>query len=270
MDFIRNQLESLGFDTPLFFRAAVLLAIGSIFLGAIGRFVFGKRSIFHGAVSSAIGILFIYAVTIALEAYGSGLQSVIAPLPFVEFTEGQLHIFAFPGAEFAEICAQVLSMVILAFLVNILDGILPKGKNFFLWLFLRILTVAGAMVLHALSTFLLGLLLPQGYLQYAPMILLALLTVLVLVGGLKIIVGAVLATVNPIIGILYTFFFANIVGKAVTKAMFTAAIVSALVYLLGYLGITGIPLAQAALLAYVPLVLILLIVWYVIDRLFDK
>lgn len=270
MDMILKQLDELGFDTPLFLRAAVLLAVASILLGAIGRFIFGKRSNIHCAVSSAIGILFVYAVTIVLHSAGAGFQKFIAPLPFVDIAGEHLRVFVFEGAEYTEICSQILSMVILAFLVNMLDSLLPRGKHFFGWLVLRVLTVVGAMALHLLSIWLFDLLLPQGFLQYAPMVLLALLAVLVLVGGLKIIVGAVLTTVNPIIGILYTFFFANIVGKAVTKAILTAAILSGLVYLLGYIGVTVISIAEAALIAYIPLALLLLIVWFVITKLFEK
>ena len=161
-------------------------------------------------------------------------------------------------------------MVILSFLVNIIDSLLPRGKKFFTWLVLRILTVAGAMALHLMSIWLIETFLPQGFMQYAPFILLALLAVLVLVGGLKILVGAVLTTVNPIIGVLYTFFFANIVGKAITKAMLTTAILSALIYLLGYIGFTVIAIAEITLLAFIPLALILLIIWFVISKLFDK
>ena len=269
MNFILNQLEVLGFDTPMFLRAAVLLTIGSILLGALGRFVFGKRSVLHCSISSAIGIIFIYVATVALQCYGTDLQGMLAPLPFMELKDQAIHFFSFQNAEITVICTQVLSIVILAFLVNILDSILPRGKNFFLWLLLRSVTVAGAMVLHVLALWLLRLL-PVDVMQYAPMVLLALVVLLVLVGGLKIIIGAVLTTVNPIIGILYTFFFANIVGKAITKAILTGGIISALVYLLEYVGITSVPLIGEALVLYIPFALILLIVWFVIGKLFDK
>ncbi len=269
MNFILNQLESLGFDTPLFLRSAVLLTIGSILLGAIGRFVFGKRSSLHCAVSSAIGILFIYAVTIVIYAAGAELKTLVAPLPFISIEGEQLRIFAFSDAGLMDICSQVLSMVILAFLVNILDGILPRGKNIFLWLLLRAITVAGAMVLHVLAIWLMSFL-PVNVMQFAPIVLLALLVVLLLVGSLKIVVGAVLTTVNPIIGVLYTFFFANIVGKALTKAILTTGILSGLVYLLNYIGVSMLSIDSAALIAYIPLVLILLILWFVINKLFDK
>ena len=270
MDFITNQLNNIGLDPQLILRTAVLLAVASILLGAIGRFVFGKRSIIHCAVSSAIGILFVYVVTIVLHTAGAQFQKFIAPLPFIDIAGVSLHIFSFRGSDLFVICEQVLSMVILAFLVNILDSILPRGKNLFAWLLLRILTVAGAMALHLLSLWLIGLLLPQGIMQYAPLILLVLLLLLVVVGGLKIIVGAVLTTVNPIIGILYTFFFANIVGKAITKAMLTAGILAGLVFLLEYIGVSVVSISQATLMAYIPMALVLLAVWFVVTRVFEK
>ena len=78
------------------------------------------------------------------------------------------------------------------------------------------------MALHLIVTQLFTTYLPQGLVTYAPTILLALLVLLLLVGALKIVVGAILATVNPLIGAFYTFFFATIVGKALSKAMLTA------------------------------------------------
>ena len=62
----------------------------------------------------------------------------------------------------------------------------------------------------------------------------AVLTVLLLVGALKLVVGAVLATVHPLIGAFYTFFFATLVGKALTMCL--------LDYVLAYaaLGLCGL------------------------------
>ena len=125
------------------------------------------------------------------------------------------------------------------------------------------------MVLHVLAIWLLGLL-PVDVMQYAPMVLLGLLVALLLVGSLKILVGALLTTANPVIGVLYTFFFANMVGKAITKAILTTGILSGLVYVLNYFGIVLLSIAQATLVAYIPLVLILIFVWFVIGRLFEK
>ena len=268
MNFILNQLEVLGFDTPMFLRAAVLLTIGSILLGTVGRFVFGKRSVLHCSISSAIGIIFIYVATVALQCYGTDLQGMLAPLPFMELKDQAIHFFSFQNAEITVICTQVLSIVILAFLVNLADGWLPKGKNLFTWLFFRVVTVAIGFILHLVVVGLFATYLPEGLVIYAPTVLLALLILMLLTGALKILVGAVLTTVNPIIGGLYTFFFATIIGKQVTKAVLTTAILCGLVFGLQYIGLSSISIALAALTAYIPFLLILVVLWYIVYRVF--
>lgn len=271
MDSFFTQLEALNFDSGLFIKSAMLLAVGSILTGAVGRFIFGKRSCLHCAASSAIGILFVYAVTVVLHSAGAGFQSLIAPLPFVNIVDEHLEILFFRRSAFPEICYQILSMLILSFLVNVLDSILPRGKNLFTWLIMRITTVAGAIVLHLLTTGLFQLLLPQDFLQQcAPKILIAVLVVLTLVTMLKLLVGTALFSIHPIIGIFYNFFFANIVGRAIIKAGLTTTIIAVLVYQLGKMGVRVISIAPAALVAYIPLALILLITWFVIHKLFRK
>lgn len=266
MDQIKTMLESAGFDTDVFLKALLLLTVGTILLGAVGRFAFGKRSTLNRAVSSAIGILFVYALTVVLHSAGAEFKAFVAPLPFVSIRDTSLSLFSFQGADYTVICSQLLSMVILAFLANLIDSIMPRGKNLFTWLFCRCLTVVLAMLLHLVVTWLFTTYLPQGLVTYAPVILLALLLLLLLVGALKLIVGAVLSTVNPLIGAFYTFFFATVVGKALTKAVLTTAILSALVVALNYIGCTVVSIASAALIAYIPLLIVLLIVWYVVGR----
>lgn len=267
MDQIKAVLESNGFQMDVFIKAAFLLAVGTILLGAIGRFAFGKRSTLNHSVSSAIGILFIYAATVVLHSAGAQFQAFVAPLPFVSINADQMRIFSFVGSDYTVICYELLSMIILAFLANLLDAWLPKGKKLFTWLFFRCLTVVLAMALHLLVTWIFTTYLPEGLVTYAPVILLGLLILLLLVGALKIVVGAVLATVNPLIGAFYTFFFATLVGKSLTKAVLTTAILSALVFGLHYIGCTVISIASAALIAYIPLLIVLLIIWYVVGKL---
>lgn len=267
MDQIKTVLESAGFSVDVFIKALFLLTVGTILLGTIGRFAFGKRSVLNHSVSSAIGILFVYAATVVLYSAGANFHAFVAPLPFVSISADKMTIFSFIGADYTVICYELLSMIILAFLANLMDAWLPKGKRLFSWLFFRCLTVILAMALHLLVTWLFTTYLPQGLVTYSPVILLGLLILLLLVGALKILVGAVLATVNPLIGAFYTFFFATLVGKALTKAVLTTAILSALVFGLHYIGCSVISIANAALIAYIPLLIVLLVIWYVVGKL---
>jgi len=266
MQEILQRINALDFDTTTFVKALLILAVSSIVLGAIGHFVFGKRSSLNHAISSSIGILFVYAATIVLYSAGARFHAFIAPLPFVSFSGNSMSIFSFIGSDYTVICAEVLSMIILAFLANLLDSAMPKGKHLLTWLFFRCLNIVLAMAGHLLITWLFTTYLPDGLVTYSPTILLGLLVILLLVGALKLVVGAVLATVHPLVGAFYTFFFATLVGKALTKAMLTTLILSAVIFALNYVGCTVISIASAALIAYIPLLIVLVVVWYVVSR----
>ena len=98
MDQLQAAFSAVDFDFKNFLLIAAILAVGSILLGAIGRFVFGKRSTLNQSVSSAIGIIFIYAATIVLYSAGARFQNFIAPLPFVSFSGTQMSVFDEPEA----------------------------------------------------------------------------------------------------------------------------------------------------------------------------
>jgi hypothetical protein len=242
------------------------LALGTIVLGSVGRLAFGKRSALNHSISSAISILFVYAATIVLYSMGARYQSFIAPLPFVSFSGTEMTLLHFFSSDYTVICTQILSMIILAFLANLFDGILPKGKKLLGWLFFRCLTVVLAMAAHLAVDWLFTNHLPQGLVTYAPTVLLGVLVLMLLTGALKIVVGLVLSTVNPIIGGLYTFFFATVIGKKLSKAVLTTAILAGIVWLLRYVGITAISIASAALIAYIPFILLLIALWYLVNR----
>lgn len=265
MNELNKLLESINFDMEKFIVAAMFLSVGCIIFGCVGRFVFGKESLLGHSISSAIGILFVYAATVVIYTMFAQYHNLLAPLPFVSIQGETMSIFSFEGTEFTVICEQLLNMIILAFLANLIDTILPTGENIFTWIFFRCLTIVLAMAGQLLITWLLSTYLPQGLMSYAPTVLLIMLVLMLAVGALKIPVGALIATVNPLIGALYTFFFASMVGKAISMAVFTTAILSVLVYGLNYLGITTVAIGAAALIAYIPFVIILVAIWYILN-----
>ncbi len=270
MDAIVRFLDSIlpaGFDSENYLKTVLLFMAASLVLGFLGRMIFGKKSSLNQSLSAVIGILFIYAVTVVIHSCGVDLQFLLSPLPFVTLKGDYLSIFTFAGQDYTVICDQVLSMVILAFLVNIIDRWFSKAKNIFVWLFFRCVSVAGAMLVHAGAHYLLNLFLPEGLLLWAPVILLSLLVLMLAVGALKFLIGALLSTtLGPVIGLLYTFFFSTVVGKLLSKAMLTTLILSGLVAALNYLGVATVFIGASALLVYLPFMLILLAVWYLIGH----
>lgn len=245
----------------LYFTAA------SLILGVLGRMVLGKRSSLNHSLSSAMGILLIYALTIVVYTFKPwNLELLLSPLPFVTFAGDYLIVLPVHDTAFPALCTEILSMVILAFLVNLLDNFMPKGKSVFSWFLLRFITVVLCMVLHLAAGWAFRTFLPDVLVTYAPTILLMLLIFMVFSGVLSLVLGLIITLNSPFLGAMYTFFFSNIVGKQLSKAIFTTVILCIIVYLMGIFGYTVITITAGALMAYIPLVLLLLLLWYLIGH----
>ena len=242
-------------------------AAGSLILSLLGRAILGKRSSLNHSVSSVMGILCIYIVTIVVYTCKPwNLTAFLSPLPFVTFLDNHIMLLPLTEAEIPILCHEILSLVILAFLVNLLDTFIPQGESVLGWYALRLLTVVLSMALHLVVNWAFNTYLPDVLVTYAPVILLGLLVGMLLLGALNVILGLVLTVVNPIIGALYTFFFSNIVGKQLTKAVFSTALICGLIYVLEYFGYTVICITAGALLSYIPIFAVLLILWYLIGH----
>jgi hypothetical protein len=269
MDSIFYELAESGFSTEHFLMAGIFFVAAAMVLGWLGRLIFGKKNELGHAVSSAIGIMFIYIVTVVILMAGPELEmfrEFLSPLPFISIEDQQLTLFIFETASFDQICTQILSMIILSFLVNLLDTLLPRGKSSLTWFLFRCATVVLSMGAHWITWQLLTAFLPDVIVTYASTILLGVLVVMLSVGAFKFIIGAAIATVNPIIGALYTFFFANLVGRQISKSVLTTTLLALMIWGLNYLGITTISIALAALMAYLPFLIVLVVVWYVINH----
>lgn len=266
MDTFISYFATLGLNFSGMLKFALILLLGALLASTLIRFIFRKQTLLGHSVSSSIAIIFIYVVMVLILTLVSDLHFLIAPLPFAAISPERIQFFSFSRSTYPVIASELVSMMILAFLVNLVDGWLPRGKGLFRWLFWRCLTVAAGFFLHYLTAYLFQRYLPQGILQYAPAILLAVLVLLLLTGALRFLVGLILTTVNPIIAALYTFFFANIVGKQITKSVLTTGILCGTVYLLEDLGITALSLQPGALIAYIPFLMLLIPVWFLVSR----
>lgn len=245
----------------LYFTAA------SLILGVLGRIVLGKRSSLNHSLSAVMAILFVYAVTVVVYTFKPwNLEALLSPLPFATFSGEYLIILPITDTQFPALCAQILSMIILAFLVNLLDTFIPQGENLLAWLLLRLVMIVGSMLLHYCVCWAFRTYLPDVLVTYAPMILLGVLVFMLLSGVINLIFSLLIIMTDPFMGAMYTFFFSNIIGKQVTKAIFTSLILCAVFYVLELFGYTVISITAAALLAYIPLALVLLVLWYLIGH----
>lgn len=259
---IPTQIDLAGTAQFLLFFAAA-----SLILGVMGRVFLGKRSSLNSSLSSAIGILAIYALSIVVYTYKPwSLDTLLSPLPFVRFAGEYMILIPFSGTAFPALCSEILSLIILAFLVNLLDAFLPQGNSAVGWYLLRFCMVILGMLLQLVANWAFQTYLPDFLVAYAPTILLIILAASLFMGLLNLVLSAALATVNPIFGAMYAFFFGNVIGKQLSKAIFTTAIICCVFFLLGFFGYTVICITAASLMTYIPLALVLLILWYLIGH----
>lgn len=262
MDQIISFIQSLvpaGFDWQEFLKGMAIVAAAVLVVGLLARLLFGRKSVLNRSLSSAINILFIYIVTVVIHSFGVNLTFLLSPLPFVSINGDYLSI----AIDAEALSANLLSMVILSFLVNLADSWLPDGKGIFGWFFFRCVGVLLAMILHLITTAIVDAILPAIVLLWTPRILLGALLVMILLGALKLL----FAVTNPLFSALHSFFFGHTVGKMVYRAVLTTAILAGVIYGLGYFGISTVYIASSALAAYLPVLIILLIIWYVIGHL---
>ncbi len=270
MQFSLSHLASLlpaEIDFLSMLKFIGVFAAGSILLSLAGRALFGRRSSVNHAFSSAMGILFIYALTIVVYTFNpSGLSHFLSPLPFVQFSEAYLRILPFHTAGFPAICENLLSLVILGFLVNLLDTFLPRGRSVIGWFLLRGLSVILSMALHYGVNALCRTYLPGVLVTYAPILLLGILITMLILGVVNALLSLLLTVVNPILGGIYAFFFSNILGKQLSKSILTSALICGVFYALEHYGYSVIVISAAALASYLPLVVVLLLLWYLIGH----
>lgn len=266
MDVVSRMPMDISFASVAKFL--LFYAAGSLILSCIGRVVLGKHSSLNHSLSSAMAILFIYAVTIVVYTFKPwNLETLLSPLPFVTFFNDYMVVMPVVGIRPTVLSRELLSLIMLAFLVNLTDISLPRGKNVFGWFFWRSISIAVSMGLHLLMHWAINMFVPHVLVTYAPIILLLLLVCMMFLGFLNAILGLVLTITNPIIGAAYTFFFSNIVGKQFTKAFFTAGILSVVVYLMSAFDYNFVNISMLSLTAYVPIAFVALILWFLIGHL---
>ena len=268
-DSIRHAASYLPTEINFMTVAQFMLyfAAASLVLGTISRVVLGKRSSLNHSLSSVMAVLFIYTVTVVLYTFKPwNLDILLSPLPFATFSDHYLIIHPITDLQFTALCTELLSLVILTFLINLVDTLIPQGENIFSWLLLRLITVLGSFGLHLVVSWAFRTYLPQALATYAPTILLCILVILLLSGVVSLIFGLIIAITSPFLGAMYSFFFSNIVGKQISKAIFTSGVFCFILYLMERFHLVVILITPAALLTYIPLALVLLLLWFLIGH----
>lgn len=261
-DFVPASINPSSTLTLMAIICAVSIAAGFVF-----RLLFGPRSSLTQSLSNAIGILFVYVMSVILYIWNPfQIEEYVSTLPFIVFRKDILILVPFSGTPLPLLCGHLLSMVILTFFVNLADDLIPDGRNVFTWFFLRVITVAFAIVLNTMGRIGLEQFLPEALNEYAPPILLAVLIAFLLLGVFKWITDLVLIAVNPILGSIYSFFFSTFVGRQLTKAVLTTALISSVFYCLDRMYFVVITISQQTLFSLLPFAAGLVCLWYFLKK----
>ncbi len=260
MEQFLNYIQNFHWESYL--KIVLIFLLGTIFLHILGKLFFKKRSLINHAISATFCIMFIYAAAIFLQTILHTASHYIV-LPLITFHHNRVDFISLTKGGFFQICSSVLQLITLAFCVNLADSLLPKGKHLLMWFLVRCISVVGGYLAYAICAKLLSIYLPNAISLYAPAVLLGILFALLFTGFLRIPAGALLSTINPIIGALYTFFAANIIGRQITKAIISSSILCGLMLILQYWGVTGIDLDYMLWLPYFPATGVAVALWYV-------
>lgn len=268
-DFITDLETSLpaALDWLSVSKQTLIIAGALLLLSLLFRAVLGRVTDLNRSLSSAIGILILFAGTVAAYVYcQESVSALLPPLPFVQLMEDQLFLFDFQSQELNMICYQLLSCIILAFFVNLLDSMMSQGDSVIGWYFLRLLSLVLALICYAAVNWLETTLIPGEVLAYAPTILLIILASMLMLGLLKLILGVALTMANPVIGAIYAFFFSHNIGKQISKAFLTTVILAAVVFFLGKYGYLAFSVSQDAMASYIPVPVVMLAIWYLVGH----
>lgn len=270
IDSIQSILETTNALIPATLEKSIILsALLIVFvlgLGLVFRLFFGRNCAVNRGISGFLEVLFIYAATVTVYTLKPwNLTQYLAPLPFAIF-RGDILIVSYSACSTIPLlCSQLLSLIILCFIVHLLNFVLPRGRSFIPWLLMRAVCVVLAVGVDLAANWALNAFLPAVIAESAPVALITVLAVTLLVSLFNPLLCILFTAANPIVGLFYTFFFSNTIGKNLTRAVLSAGMVFALFYGMDYFECIVINITPGALLRDSPFALALLGVWYVFD-----
>ena len=247
-------------------EAAAVLVLAIFLIGWIFRLLFGKDSPLIRSVSATLTIALVYLAAILIFLFFPSLREQMNEIPFIAVTTERVFLMDVTHLASELLYPSVLRLAILAFLVNLLEEIMPEGKKFLGWYLWRTATVLAALALHVLCCRLLETYVPQILGELAKYIIWGFWTVILLTGLLKVLLSLVLAAVNPILGAVYALFFSNFLGKQMSKSILTSVLVMIIFHLLTRGGFTQFAFSHFSLASYGPTCVLILIVLYLFGK----
>lgn len=224
---VTNTLEQISL---VLLAGAVLML-----LYALSKFLLGKPGQITMILQTTEEITLVYILNLLAYWWGMEKPFFRTPLPFL-CHDGQIPaLMRYAGQPLRELAEPVAQLLLLALVASGLHCLLPREKTGVLWFLLRIIAVLLILELYTLLNMWLAIVLPQGIAPYALWVLGSALGALMLLGSLRLLLGLVFGYFNPIIGAIFTFFLSNFLGRVLSRAVLTTALLLGLWMLAGWL-----------------------------------
>lgn len=272
-DFINMPLDEF---VQKFGASLDILSVAKLFIGfmvivlgisLVSRLFFGRSSALSGSIAASVSILLVYVITVVIYILRPwSLEKLLSPLPYVSFCAQALVVHPFEGVGFSSFAGQFLAMIELSFLVIISSSLIKSDANAIRWFISHFLAIIVAMLLHLITNWIIKTYLPNLFTELVGTTLFIVLMIGLLGGITKLILSVFIATIHPLLGFLYAFFFSNRIGKCISMSILSAFIVTIVFSIVEYLGFAVIFISPRDLISYIPLGIGLIILWYLIGH----
>lgn len=238
----------------------LFLAFGLFVVGTVVRMFRGKGSDLCQAVAGVLTVILVYLTAATASASLPVLASRLDTLPFCSFSGVYFSLLPVSGVG---LYGGLLRLWLLAFLVDLLEAFLPKGKKFGGWLLWRSVSVLLAISVYSFLTDLLEAGCPALFSSMAQAVLAVCWGLVLLIGLIRALLSVIQSSGNPLVNFLHRFFYSNQFGKLFPMSILTTVLLVALSALLRYWGIGAFSLTFWS---YIPTVAILLGFLYLFGR----
>lgn len=267
------------FDTALVLLLEIILSDMFLFLFIfslavlcitfIARIILKPNSSLKHAISSSLAIVMFYIGCMCVYIFNpGGLNHYLAPLPFIYIVDEEITLVNLLTSSFPEICRNLVSMVLLAYLINQINSYTPPNLKMLGWILYRVFCLFAAFFIHYLVYRVINKIdtsiVPELLRDYVSIILISILVFMFLLGFIKFLVSLVVSVANPMFGGCYQFFFVNKVGKNLSRALGSTAILSGLAIGMHRLGYDTLPIAVDSLDRYIPFGVCMFILWIIV------
>ena len=257
MTTVQSLVPAGSFFSEGTFAGLVLMAVAASILGGMLRLIFGRGSGAVKAVSGFIAVVFLYLITAVFPVKIPGLRTLLPPLPFARISREGFALLPLTGLPADSLSAEFLRMFCLAFFVNLTEDLMPKGKKFLNWFFFRLISVSAALALYWMVCFLSGRYCPELFGLWAKPVLIGFWLLIGILALSKWMLALTAASVNPLLGLLFAFFFSGRSGVQFTKAIGTTLLSAAAIVVLGRIGFTGFVFSGFSMFAWGPSLLLI-------------